>query len=253
VRLCLRLRGRWALTGEAPRFDLPPTERARLLAKWLAGPRSRALRRAQVGRRRRVLEVGCGYGLVTAELARRAAGPVVALDPELSPAQAVGIYYPAVAGDALRLPFREASFDLVFCQNLLLWVSAVERAVAEAARVLQPGGALVALEPDYGGMLEHPALGLRELWLAALARAGADPQVGRRLPAACEAAGLRPWVELTHLPQPATPEAVRLLEGLPLTSAEQEAVERAARQVAERRSPWGVLLHVPYVLLVAER
>lgn len=237
------------------RPDQPPIDQARALSGWLAGPRSRALQRAAIGRRQRVLDVGSGHGIVTAELARRAAGEVVALD--IDAAALAGDGYPArvarVCGDARALPFRGMSFDLAFFQNVLLWVGDAEGAIAEAARVLAPGGALVALEPDYGGMMEHPDLGLRVIWLDALERAGADPLIGRRLPGLCEAAGLEPWVELTHIPAPAEAEALALLEGLPLTPGERRLVEGARPIIASAAGGWSVFLHVPYFLVVARR
>lgn len=233
------------MSSRAATPSLPAPGLAGLLSSWLAGPRGRALRRAQIGLRRRVLEVGCGHGVVTEELRRRAAGTVVTLDP--APASAV------VAGRAEALPFPAASFDLVFFQNVLLWVSSVESALQEAARVLEPGGQVVALEPDYGGLLEYPDLGLGEVWQAGLSRAGATPCVGRELPARCAAAGLEVWVELAHLPRAATAATVSLLEGLPLTAEEQARVEGARRRLENQRTPWEVFLHVPYFILVAGR
>ena len=80
--VCLRLCRRWALIGDLDggRAELPAPELSRKLADWLQGPRSRALRRAGIGRRDSVLEVGGGPGFVTQELARRTAGSVVAVD-----------------------------------------------------------------------------------------------------------------------------------------------------------------------------
>ncbi len=237
------------------RPDRPPIAQGRALAGWLAGPRSRALQRAAIGRRERVLDVGSGPGIVTAELTRRAAGETVALDIAEA-ALADGDYPPEgarVCGDARALPFRDASFDLVFFQNVLLWVGDAPTAVAEAARVLAPGGALVALEPDYGGMIEHPDLGLRVIWLDALERAGADPLIGRRLPGLCAAVGLQPWVELAHIPAPAEAEATALLLGLPLTPGERRQVEGARPIIAAAAGGWSVFLHVPYLLVVAHR
>lgn len=225
--------------------DLPPPDLAATLSGWLAGPRCRALRRARIGQRQRVLEVGCGQGVVTAELRRRAAGQVVSLDASAQPGAA------QLAARAECLPFRDDCFDLVFFQNVLLWVPQVEAAIREAARVLQPGGDLVALEPDYGGMMEHPDLGLAGLWRAGLLRAGGDPIVGRKLPAVCEAAGLRVWAELTHLPRPASGETLSLLEGLPLTDPERRQVSRARHALQNSAGDWGVFVHVPYFLVVA--
>jgi SAM-dependent methyltransferase len=184
--------------------------------------------------------------VVTEELRRRAAGEVVSLDLTPQPGA-------TLAGDATHLPFPDASFDLVFFQNVLLWVGDLPAAVTEAARVLQPGGDLVALEPDYGGMMEQPDLGLAALWRDALTRAGADPLVGRRLPGACEAAGLQVWVELTHLPQPAHADALRLLERHELTGEERRRLEAARRALESGRGEWGVFLHVPYFAVVAEK
>ncbi|MFP4248913.1 MAG: methyltransferase domain-containing protein [Armatimonadota bacterium] len=249
------VRWRWALIA---RLDLPAPELSRSLAQWLQGPRSRALRRAGIGRRERVLEVGCGHGFVTEELARRAAGEVVAVDAQfgafgVEPERPTGETPVArVTADARDLPFADASFDLVFFQNTLMWIDPLEDAVLEAARVLAPGGEIVALEPDYGGMIEEPDLGLRVIWLDALERAGADPLTGRRLPRLTEEAGLEPWVEFAHIPRPAEAEALDFLAELPLTALQRERVGSARQLVVEASGDWLPLLHVPWVMVVAK-
>ncbi|MFQ6131804.1 MAG: class I SAM-dependent methyltransferase [Armatimonadota bacterium] len=237
------------------RPDLPDIVQSRLVAEWLAGARGRLLRRAQVGRRASVLEVGCGHGLVTEELIRRAPGAVVCVDRVIEPAAHVrSLGARLVAADAARLPFPDGTFDLAFCQNVLLWVGDAELAVRELARALQPGGVLVALEPDFGGMMEHPPqVALRDLWLRGLRQAGANPEIGRALPGTCEAAGLDTWVELQPIPQPATPEAVHLLADLSLSDEDAARLRRVEEAIAARTGKWSVFVHVPYVLVVATK
>ena len=69
-----------------------------------------------------------------------------------------------VAGSAEALPFADDAFDLVTCQTVLMHVPDAERALFEMARVLRPGGLLLATEPDnaatalagWGGDPEEP-------------------------------------------------------------------------------------------------
>ena len=237
------------------RPDLPSLEQSRELARWLAGPRGRLLRRVQIGRKSRVLEIGAGHGMVTRELLRRAAGNVVCIDTDpRAAASLVRHGAQPIAADACDLPLADGCVDLVFCQNVLMWTGDLSRAIEEAARVLQPGGAVVALEPDYGGMIEHPAhVSLQDLWLSALRAAGADPLVGRAIPGLCEKAGLQVWVELQNIPSPPTPDGPQLLLGLPLSGHERARVEEAARALEEMPGTWEAFIHVPYVLVVATR
>ncbi len=247
LRVCVRLRGRWPLIGEEHASPERPSRKlSGLLADWLQGPRSRALRRAGIGRRERVLEVGCGHGFVTDELRRRARGEVVSID--IAPASHV-----SAAADARDLPFAGGSFDLVFFQNALMWIDQPHGAIHEAARALCAGGVLVALEPDYGGMLEHPDLGLRVVWLDALERAGADPLMGRKLPELAEEAGLEPWVEFAHIPREAEPEALDLLADLPLTARQRERVAGARELAGTSEDTWSPFLHVPWLMIVAKK
>ena len=170
-------------------------------ARWLAPLRSRLLRRVDIARRRRVLDLGAGGGTVAEELARRAAGPVVAVDvvagePDEADASADAARAVArVTADAVRLPFADGSFELAFCQAALLWMP-LAAAAAELRRVVADTGAVLAIEPDFGGMIEHPeGAGLAQVWRAALSRAGADPLVGRKLPGAltCRCTWCQSW------------------------------------------------------------
>jgi len=94
----------------------------------------------------RVLEVGCGEG----ELAERIVGELgvelVAIDQSermADLARARGIY--ARVGDVQELPFEDGSFDVAVAAWMLYHVPALDRALAELARVLRPGGRLVAV------------------------------------------------------------------------------------------------------------
>jgi SAM-dependent methyltransferase len=238
----------------------PPAELLRQQAEWLAPMRSRLLRRAAIAHRSSVLDLGAGYGAATAELARRSDGRVVALDAHLLPllageqAQAFAGAQ-QVCGHAGRLPFPSASFDLVLCQCALLWMSPTARVVGEIWRVLQPGGVLLALEPDYGSMIEHPpTIATRAIWLAALARAGADPLIGRKLPGLLAQHGFQVRADLLPELLPPAQERFALLRGLPLTRREQRLLRRAERRAASLEAqPWAQIAHLPFVLLTATR
>ncbi|MBE7417991.1 MAG: bifunctional demethylmenaquinone methyltransferase/2-methoxy-6-polyprenyl-1,4-benzoquinol methylase UbiE [Ideonella sp.] len=103
----------------------------------------------------RVLDLAAGTGDLTEALARRvgSAGCVVHTDINQAMLGAgrdrlvdVGLNLPTVLCDAEELPFRSASFDLVTVAFGLRNMTHKERALAEMARVLRPGGRLVVLE-----------------------------------------------------------------------------------------------------------
>lgn len=91
----------------------------------------------------RVLEVGCGTGLIldrVASAGRRVAG--VDLSRAML-ATARSRSHPVAQADALRLPFADESFDVACSFKVLAHVPAIREALAEMARVVRPGGALV--------------------------------------------------------------------------------------------------------------
>ena len=97
----------------------------------------------------RVLDVGCGTGIVARGAARRLAGggAVVGLDaspPMLAVARAAsaraGLAVEWREGRAEALPFPDGAFDLALCQFALMFFGDRPRALAEMRRVLAPGG-----------------------------------------------------------------------------------------------------------------
>lgn len=237
--------------------SLPEPDLLRQQAEWLAPARGRLFRRVHIARRTQVLDLGGGYGAVTPELVRRSSGQVVALDRDADAIRVVASEVPeasAVGGDAIRLPFRAGTFDLVFAQLAFLWIAPLDGVLNEVVRVLAPGGALVALEPDYGGMIEHPPeVAAQRIWEAALDRAGADPRIARKLPGRLASRGLDVRVMLFSALFAADPARFDLLRGLPLTGEERAALDRIEEAAMVRRQPWGQIAHLPFFLVVAEK
>jgi len=113
---------------------------SRLLAPWLA-----STVRAELGPKpRRVLDLGCGAGFLANYLG--ALGhEVTGLDASAEALQVATEHDPQrtvhyVQGDALNLPFTAGSFDVVCAMDFLEHVEPRGRVIAEAARVLAPGG-----------------------------------------------------------------------------------------------------------------
>jgi 2-polyprenyl-6-hydroxyphenyl methylase/3-demethylubiquinone-9 3-methyltransferase len=98
------------------------------------------------GGRRKILDVGCGGGILAEEFAR-AGFEVTGIDPApetLDTARAhasrSGLSIEYVAGAGEELPFPAGSFDHVACCDVLEHVDDLGRVVSEIARVLRPGG-----------------------------------------------------------------------------------------------------------------
>jgi ubiquinone/menaquinone biosynthesis C-methylase UbiE len=107
----------------------------------------------------RVLEVGCGWGELAGWIASETGAEVVAVD--LSPrmvelARTRGV--DARVGDVTELSFADGEFDVAVAAWMLYHVPDRERAISELARVLRPGGRLVAATNSATHLLE-----LREL------------------------------------------------------------------------------------------
>jgi len=149
----------------------------------------------------RLLDVGCGPGTITADLAARVApGAVVGLDasPEVV-AAATAAVGPAVTnlafavGDVYALDQPDGSFDVVHAHQVLQHLTDPVAALREMGRVLTPGGTLAVRDSDYGGFVWAPADPRLDRWLdlyhQVTTHNGADADAGRHLPAWVRAAG----------------------------------------------------------------
>lgn len=109
----------------------------------------------------RVLDVGCGDGVLSVELSRQGAH-VTALDADSrmldaarDRADSAHANITFIEGNARSLPFADNSFDVVVAVTVLCFVADAESAVREMVRVLRPGGRLVMGE-----------LGRHSIWAA---------------------------------------------------------------------------------------
>lgn len=123
----------------------------------------------------RVLEVGCGTGLLLQRVRRFAPG-AVGMDLSagmLSRARARSLT--VCRASALALPYRERSFDLVFSFKVLPHIEALDRALAEAARVLDHGG--IALLEFYNPSSLRGLWKKLRWWKASVGRSSHDREV----------------------------------------------------------------------------
>ena len=144
----------------------------------------------------RVLEVGCGTGVLLQEIESLFGGDIFGLDIDpnhLAQASCHTIRSHLVHSDAHALPFPNDSFDITFCHFLLLWIKKPVQVLFEMSRITRPGGHVLALaEPDYGGRIDYPfELERAGAWQQeSLRLQGADPHIGRQLAEVFTQAGL---------------------------------------------------------------
>ncbi len=165
-------------------------------AGWTAEIRRHLFDQAGLKPGSQVLEVGCGTGAVLNAIAEETDYHLTGVDidrPSLQFNHTQLPPFPLTQADGHSLPFADKAFDAVYCHYLLLWVADPARVLAEMRRVTRPGGVVIALaEPDYAGRIDSPPPldELGRLQTKALARQGADVEIGRKLEQLFISAGL---------------------------------------------------------------
>ncbi|ROP49734.1 methyltransferase family protein [Rathayibacter sp. PhB185] len=148
-----------------------------------------------------ILDVGCGPGTITVDLAERVApGRVLGVDASAEViAQAAALDSPAefAVADAYALPFADDSFDVVHAHQVLQHLTRPIDALREWGRV---GRLVAARDVDYAGVLIHPFTEGLQAWAALYQRvhraSAGEPDAGRRLKAWARVAGFES-VEVT--------------------------------------------------------
>ena len=147
-----------------------------------------------------MLDVGSGPGLLALEMAAEVGtvGSVDGVDPSESmlalsrgrpPAEGTGDVR-FVAGDACALPFAPERFDAAVATQVYEYVQDVPAALAEAFRVLRPGGRMLVLDTDWGSIVwrSGDAARMRRV-LAAWDEHLVDPHLPQRLTGLLSAVG----------------------------------------------------------------
>ena len=221
-----------------------------------------------------VLDVGCGPGTITVDLAARVApGRVTAVEMTNEALDLARVEAHArdqsnvdfVTSDVHALDFPDNTFDVVHAHQLLQHVADPVQALRELRRVCVPNGIVAVRDADYSGFMWFPQLPTldrwRELYSEAARANGGEPDAGRRLLAWAQEAGfddITPTGSLWCYATPATREwwggmwADRILHsalardllasGL-ATSAQLEEISAAWRAWAAAPDGWLAIPH----------
>ena len=149
-----------------------------------------------------LLDIGCGPGTITLDLAEVVSpGRVVGFDVVADPLDAARVNAEARGdattefgiGDVYDLDLPDDSVDVVHAHQVLQHLSDPVAALREMRRVCRPGGLVAVRDADYAAMTWWPATPELDRWLALYRAAatanGGEPDAGRRLLSWALAAG----------------------------------------------------------------
>jgi SAM-dependent methyltransferase len=170
--------------------------------RWRTAENSAAYLLPKLAPGQRLLDIGCGPGTITLDLARLVApGQTIGLDREVQPlvsARAAAVEQDVhnvgfTVGDVYQLDFPDDSFDVVHAHQVLQHLTDPVAALREMGRVCRSGGYLAVRDADYAAMTWYPANPRLDRWLALYRRVardnGGEPDAGRRLLSWAHAAG----------------------------------------------------------------
>jgi ubiquinone/menaquinone biosynthesis C-methylase UbiE len=170
--------------------------------RWRTAENSAAFLLPHLSNGLSILDVGCGPGNITAELASRVgSGEVIGIDvaaeviavakSEFESSERENLSFSV--GDVYELGFSEGRFDVVYAHQVLQHLSDPVAALAEMRRVLKPGGLLAVRDADYGALVWSPEDPVLTHWLDVYhqitVRNHADADAGRHLATWVRAAG----------------------------------------------------------------
>ncbi len=221
-----------------------------------------------------VLDVGCGPGTITIDLARLVApGSVVGIDNEPAPleparadAQRQGVGNVSFdVGDVYQLDYPDDTFDVVHAHQILQHLAEPVAALAEMRRVCKPGGYVAARDGDFATLTWYPPETRLDRWLDLYQRVArsnrAEPDAGRRLLSWARAAGFgeitcsatawcfatpeeRAWLgELWAQRVTSSALATQALERQLTTREDLEDMADGWRHWAEHDDGWFAVLH----------
>lgn len=148
------------------------------------------------------LDLGCGSGAITSELAARTHHTTaigIDINPLLLSSAIQNKSHPAVhylLADATAMPFRSNLFSFILDHFTLMWIQRYQHALEESYRVLHTGGKFASIEPDYSGRIEAPLIPSNTSSpippiIKYLTTVGAHPYLGSQLPRALDQAGYK--------------------------------------------------------------
>ena len=221
-----------------------------------------------------LLDVGCGPGTITIDLAARVAPGTVtaveltdaALDLARAEAKARNRHNVSFAtSDVHALDFADDSFDVVHAHQVLQHVADPVQALRELRRVCVPDGIVAVRDADYAGFIWFPQLSTldrwRELYHEAARTNGGEPDAGRRLLSWAQDAGFDDITPTASTWCFATPEnrdwwgrmwsdriiesalARQLVDSGMATTAELDEISSAWREWAAVPSGWLAIPH----------
>jgi len=170
--------------------------------RWRTAQNSAAYLLPYIEQGMRVLDIGCGPGTITADLASLVEPGIVtavevtdsALDLARKEAKArsqSNIEF--VVSDVHALGFPDDTFDVVHAHQVLQHVTDPVAALKEMRRVCKPGGTVAARDGDYAAFAWFPVIPELDEWLALYRRVarrnGGEPDAGRHLLSWARAAG----------------------------------------------------------------
>lgn len=173
----------------------------------------------------RLLDLGCGPGTITADLARVVApGRVLGIDNAPAIVERARREIPAAenlsfaVGDVYALDLPDGSVDVVHAHQVLQHLIDPVAALRELRRVLAPGGLLAVRDSDYGAMTWYPADpeldAWRDLYRRTARALGAEPDAGRLIHAWAAEAGFTEIRSTASIWCFATPEEVAWWGGM---------------------------------------